>query len=200
MSSDPYIGDIMLFAGNYAPEGWSFCSGQIIPISENPALYAVIGTTYGGNGTSTFALPDLRGRAAMGLGQGPGLQYLRKPGQAIGASQVQLSLDTMPAHDHGMTSPTEYACEAMQTTGTTPEPGPSVGLAQSFNTTFGAQVKWYAPSLTAPAPLGGISTALNPPGNQCGPTGNDGGHENRQPWTGLSFVIATEGAFPPRDN
>src|SRR5687767_11620624 len=95
----PFIGTVVLFAGNFAPRGWAFCAGQILSIAQNTALFSILGTTYGGNGQTTFALPDLRGRVPMGTGQGPGLQnYVL--GEAVGVEHVTLNTTQMPAHNH----------------------------------------------------------------------------------------------------
>jgi len=95
----PYIGEIRLFAGNFPPAGWAFCNGSILPISENDALFALIGTTYGGDGQTTFALPDLRGRVPIGTGQGTGLSN-RVLGEKVGQETVTLTTSNMPSHSH----------------------------------------------------------------------------------------------------
>jgi microcystin-dependent protein len=97
--SEPFIGSIILFAGNFAPRGWAFCNGQILSIAQNTALFSILGTTYGGNGQTTFALPDLRGRAALSAGQGPGLSN-RSLGENGGAEATTLTAAEMPAHTH----------------------------------------------------------------------------------------------------
>jgi microcystin-dependent protein len=97
--SEPFIGSIILFAGNFAPRGWAFCSGQLLPIAQNTALFSILGTTYGGNGQTTFALPDLRGRAAIHPGQGPGLSNYSL-GEAAGVEAVTLLANQMPVHQH----------------------------------------------------------------------------------------------------
>ena len=97
--SEPFIGSIILFAGNFAPRGWAFCNGQLLPIAQNTALFSILGTTYGGNGQTTFALPDLRGRVPLHPGTGPGLsQYTL--GQSAGAETITLTSSEMPAHTH----------------------------------------------------------------------------------------------------
>src|SRR3954468_21133588 len=99
--ADPYIGEIRMFGGNFAPAGWAFCSGQLIPISENDTLFNLIGTTYGGDGQSTFALPDLRGRVPIHMGTGPGLST-HIIGEAAGVESVTLLTQNMPPHTHAM--------------------------------------------------------------------------------------------------
>src|SRR5439155_18983562 len=97
--SEPFLGEIRLFGFNFAPRGWAFCQGQLLPIAQNTALFSLLGTTYGGNGQTTFALPDLRGRVAVGFGQGPGLSNIDL-GQVSGAETATLTQAQMPAHGH----------------------------------------------------------------------------------------------------
>jgi microcystin-dependent protein len=97
--SEPFIGSVILFAGNFAPRGWAFCDGQLLSISQNTALFSILGTTYGGNGQTTFALPDLRGRSPIGPRQGPGLAN-HDLGEEGGVENVTLSINQMPAHSH----------------------------------------------------------------------------------------------------
>src|SRR2546421_10050705 len=104
MSSDAMIGTIALFAGNFAPRGWALCQGQILSIAQNTALFSILGTTYGGNGQTTFALPDLRGRVLIGAGQGPGLP-LFDLGEQIGGESITLTTAQMAAHDHTLPVP-----------------------------------------------------------------------------------------------
>src|ERR1700741_2890888 len=100
--NEAFIGSIVLFAGNFAPRGWAFCAGPILPICQNTALFSIVGTTYGGNGQTTFALPDLRGRVAVGTGQGPGLSNVTL-GELSGSPTVTLISNNMPAHNHPLT-------------------------------------------------------------------------------------------------
>lgn len=97
--AEPFLGEIRLFAGNFAPKGWAFCDGQLLPISQNTALFSILGTTYGGNGQTTFALPDLRGREPIHAGQGPGLQSYTL-GESAGEEAVTLNVNQLPAHTH----------------------------------------------------------------------------------------------------
>src|SRR5690349_13883210 len=100
--SEPFIGEIIMFAGNFAPRGWAFCQGQILSIAQNTALFSILGTTYGGNGQTTFALPDFRGRVPVGQGQGPGLSsYVL--GEVSGTESTTLLTTNMPVHNHGLT-------------------------------------------------------------------------------------------------
>jgi microcystin-dependent protein len=101
LGDQPFIGEIAMFAGNFAPVGWAFCNGQIVPLAQNTALFALLGTTYGGNGQTTFGLPDLRGRVPIGIGQGPGLSD-QSLGQVFGSEAITLSANNLPGHTHGV--------------------------------------------------------------------------------------------------
>src|SRR5690348_13380835 len=115
----PYIGEIRMFGGNFAPAGWAFCNGQLLPIAQNDALYTLLGTTYGGDGVNTFALPDLRGRAPVHFGQGSGLSnYVQ--GQQYGAEQVTLNVNQIPAHNHLVNCNSAGSNQAGVATKTTP--------------------------------------------------------------------------------
>ena len=148
---EPLLATIILFAGNFAPRGWLFCHGQILSVRENTALFSLIGNTYGGDGVTTFALPDLRGRVPVGAGQGPGLTN-RTPGQAFGAEQVTLLNAQLPLHTHGI--PVELPPEI--TTALPPPntilgynrvPGAMVGTVQSAPAGGGMPVGTVPPSL-----------------------------------------------------
>ncbi len=171
--SEPFIAEVRLFAGTFAPRGWADCNGQLLPINQNQALFALLGTTYGGDGRVTFALPNLQGRAAIHAGQGPGLTN-RNLGETGGAATSTLTTAQIPAHHHALrgTSPA--------TTGT---PGPTVALAE---TSGGAKVYRPAGNLVA----------------MGAPLANAGGgqpHENRQPYLGMRYIIALQGVFPSRN-
>jgi microcystin-dependent protein len=171
--NESYIGQIMLFAGNYAPAGWALCNGQLLPIQQNAALFSLIGVTYGGDGQTTFGLPDLRGRAPIHVGQGPGLQnYVW--GQKGGVEEVTLSSPEMPAHIHGF----GQACS----TGAGGEESPA-------NNYLGVQSPGiYASSQNAQMGAGTSSAAG---GNQA--------HENRAPYLAMNYCIALTGIYPSRD-
>jgi microcystin-dependent protein len=164
----PYIGEIRLFAGNFAPAGWAFCAGQLMPISENDTLFNLIGTTYGGDGQSTFGLPDLRGRVPMHNGNGATLA------QTGGAETVTLNVQQIPAHNHPALATTSAAVlspnNAMPST-------PSSATVQGLMT--------YGP--TTP------TTALGPAIQNDG--GNQP-HDNMQPYLCVSFIISLFGVYP----
>lgn len=168
--ADPFVAEIRIFPFNFAPKGWAWCDGQLLPLAQNTALFSLLGTTYGGDGMSTFGLPDLQGRAALQPGQGPGLSthYL---GEVDGAETVTLLQSETPSHTHTLQ---HFG------TGSAAVPGLSVG----FGTSGAAQV--YT---TSSADL--VSTTL--------PTvGGDQPHNNMQPYLTFYFCIALQGVYPPR--
>lgn len=170
--ANPYYGEIRIFGGNFAPQGWAFCDGSLIAISENVALFDLIGTTYGGDGIQTFALPDLRGRALIHQGQGAGLSPYN-PGDKGGVTSVTLTAQQLPSHAH--------AFMGVAASATSPNPGPSVALA---TTPTGEPM--YA---TANAPV-----ALSP--QAITPAGGAQPHANQQPYVAISYIISLFGVFP----
>jgi microcystin-dependent protein len=166
-----------MFAGNFAPRGWAFCAGQLLSISTNTALFSILGTTFGGNGVQTFALPDLRGRAPVGTGQGPGLSNIDL-GEVAGAENVNLSASNMPAHNHLIN------CDNTGNSSTAPS-GLIPGLADDRTT-----------SLTI--------YSSNPPNATMNPltvgiAGSGLPFNIRDPFLGINFIIALEGIFPSRN-
>jgi microcystin-dependent protein len=173
--ASPFIAEIRMGGWNFAPRGWAFCSGQILSIAQNTALFSLLGTTYGGNGQTTFALPDLRGRTPIGEGQGPGLSP-RSLGEAGGQENVTLLSTQLPAHTH--------AAQGVSTGGTTTDPNGAVWASSVGGRT--------------PPPL------YAAPGNpqSMAPTNPSGGsqpHSNLQPLLAINFVIALQGIFPSRN-
>jgi microcystin-dependent protein len=168
--ANPYVGEIRLFAGNFAPLGWAFCDGSIVPISEFETLFNLIGTTYGGDGQETFALPDLRGRVPVHQGNGPGLPSVQI-GETQGREEVTLSTAQIPAHRHPVTATSSAA---------NPSAGPRGVLASASAAMYGSTV--------APATLmaaGAVSS-----------TGGSQPHDNMAPSLGLNFIISLFGIFP----
>jgi microcystin-dependent protein len=164
--AQPYVGEIRMFAGNFAPAGWMFCDGQLLPISENETLFQLIGTTYGGDGESTFALPDLQGRVPLHMGNG---HILAETG---GAETITLTTTQIPAHSHPLMASTGVA--------TLTDPEGNV-LAQTG--TFDAYQSSELPnSNMAPTSIGSVG------GNQP--------HENMQPFLCVNFIISLFGIFP----
>ena len=176
--AEPFIGQIEAFAFNFAPKNWALCAGQILPINQYQALFSLLGTTFGGNGTTTFALPDLRGRIADGSGQGPGLQNYAL-GQQGGQETHTLTVAETPSHSHTISAVNNG------NTGGTNIPGPSITLGSGYGSS-GAVVNIYssaAPSV-AMAPLG--ATGGQP-------------HENRMPFLALNYCISLQGIYPSRN-
>ena len=171
--ADPFVAEIRIIPWNFAPRGWAFCDGQLLPISQNTALFSLLGTTYGGNGASNFALPDLQGRAVMQPGQGPGLS-LHDLGETGGSETVSLLESEMPSHAHNLVA---YSGVADQRA-----PASNRVLARSSNAT----------PYTASAPTQSMNYS------SLAPTGGDQPHNNMQPYLTLNFVIAMQGIFPPR--
>ena len=171
---EEYIGAIQIFAGNFAPRGWAFCEGQILPISQNTALFSILGTTYGGNGSTTFALPDLRGRMPIGMGAGPGLTP-RILGEKDGAEAVTLSVAQIPSHSH--------TYNALSGNREKPNPtGNFLGLAPG---PFYAEMN-----------AGDTLLPMNPAA--ISPAGGSQPHYNMPPYLGLSFIICLQGIYPSR--
>jgi microcystin-dependent protein len=172
--SEPFIAEIKIFAGNFAPRGWAFCNGQILPIAQNTALFSLIGTTYGGDGRTTMWLPDLQGSAPMHPGSGPGLSS-RQLGVKGGTETVTLTEAQMPNHTHQMTASPDR--------GEAPGPGSGNALSRSV----GASIYWPASNLVSFA----AETMLSAGGGQP--------HNNIQPYLAINFVIALVGIFPSRN-
>lgn len=171
------IGEIRLFAGNFAPRNWALCQGQILSISQNTALFSILGTTYGGNGQTTFALPDLRGRVAVSQGQGPGLSPVDL-GQVSGAENVTLTTSQLPAHNHSMQ--VNNNTTGMATT--------AQGNFLNSKTESGESVAASGPSSAA---------TLNP--TTIGITGGSQPFSIMQPYLGLNYIICLFGIFPSRN-
>src|ERR1041385_1018423 len=172
--ADPFVAEIRIFPFNFAPKGWAWCDGQLLPLSQNTALFSLLGTTYGGNGKSNFALPDLQGRAPMHPGQGPGLS-LHDSGETGGSETVSLLESEIPSHSHGL------ECLAAVGNRTTP-----VG-----NTI--ARVTGATPYLP---PAG--AALVNMSDQALAPAGGDQPHNNMMPYLTFYFCIALQGVFPPR--
>lgn len=171
--ADQFVAEIRIFPFNFAPTGWAFCNGQLLPISQNTALFSLLGTTYGGDGKSTFALPNLQGSSPMHQGQGPGLS-LRVLGEVGGEQNVTLLVTEMPAHSHGVQA------------ATTPDQlTPVNNVWASGQKGFGNS---YAPP-PANSPMNPFATSI---------AGGSLPHNNMMPYLTLNFCIALQGIFPPR--
>ena len=176
--ADQFVAEIRIFAGNFAPTGWALCNGQLMPISQNTALFSLLGTTYGGDGKTTFALPDLQGRAPLQAGQGPGLS-LRDLGEEGGEEAVTLLESEMPAHSHTV------RCLGANASQGSPETGVwAIAGARR------AEVVQYSASAGNPSAL------MNPLALTI--AGSSSPHNNMPPYLTLNFIIALQGIFPPR--
>jgi microcystin-dependent protein len=169
--SDPFIGEIRMFGGSFAPAGWAFCNGQLMPISENDALFVLLGTTYGGDGQETFGLPDLQGRIPIHFGQGPGISQTYQMGEKAGVESVTLSVNQLPNHTHILIGTSDIATD----------PGPkddTLGTSSLLKVYVG-----IAPDATMAA-------------NAIAPVGGSQPHDNMMPFLAVSFIISLFGIFP----
>ena len=178
--ASPYVGEIRCFGFNFAPQGWAFCNGQLVPISENDALFAILGTTYGGDGVVTFGLPNLQGRIPMHWGNGPG-GFNTAIGEVQGAPTVTLTTNQISVHTHTIIAMGVPSGGIVERTAT---PDETTFLADST-----PDALWNkTPTVNAP---------FSP--NTIGPTGGSQPHENTQPFLVLNFCIALFGIFPTRN-
>jgi len=188
---DPYLGQILLFGFNFAPTGHAFCNGQILPIAQNTALFSLLGTTYGGNGQNTFALPNLRGTVPIGAGQGSGLSNY-DTGEVAGQESVTLLMTEMPAHGHVFDfSQYKGTLHCHAGAGNQRDPSGHVPATESSGATAS-----YSDASVPAATMN--SSAVNVTGGNVGPTGGSQPHENRQPFLVMNYCIALFGVFPQR--
>jgi microcystin-dependent protein len=169
--SDPYIGEIRMFGGNFAPAGWALCAGQLMPISQNDTLFTLIGTTYGGDGQETFGIPDLQGRVPMHFGQGPGISQNYIEGEKAGVESVTLSTQQIPVHNHAFVASGDSATQIAGTNGVV-----AGAVAQSY--------------LFAAPPDSNLNASM------LNPIGGSQPHENMQPYLTITFIISLFGIFP----
>jgi microcystin-dependent protein len=180
--SQPFVAEIRIFAFNFAPKGWAFCAGQILPLSQNTALFSLLGTTYGGDGKSNFALPNLQGSVPIEQGQGPGLS-LYDLGQQGGSENVTLLQTELPGHNHTLVATT--------TVGTTQTAnGSQLARGMTGNKQNSNIAKIYSPNANLATKALGV--------NAMGFTGSSFPHNNMMPYLTLNFCIALQGVFPPR--
>ncbi len=172
--SEPFVGEVRMFAGNFAPRGWAFCDGQLLAVSQNDALFSLLGTIYGGDGRTTFGLPDMRGRLAMHAGSGPGLSP-RRLGAKAGTEQETLTVNQLPSHHHNINA--TNASGASTT--------PTGNLARDA---AGSDI--YIQALTA------TTSQLNP--NGMSDTGGSRSHTNLMPFLCINYIIALFGIYPSR--
>jgi microcystin-dependent protein len=192
--SEPLLGTIALFGFNFAPRGWAFCQGQLLAISQNSALFSLLGTTYGGNGTTTFALPDLRGRVPMGQGSGPGLSP-RVMGEVAGTESLSLVTANLPAHVHGVDlSSAVVNANVRNVPGNTRNPTGAFLAAEASGVTATYSNDGGATGTLAP----GAITISNVPTNTT-PAGSNIPIGIVQPYLVVNYCIALEGIFPSRN-
>ena len=173
--SEPFVGEIRMFAGNFAPRGWAFCDGQLLAVSQNDALFSLLGTIYGGDGRTTFGLPDLRGRIPIHAGHGPGLSE-RRLGAKAGAEKVTLTVNQLPSHRHDMRGSSQPATER--------DPQGHV-----FAETSAGGADLYQASISNRGTLAS---------NTLGNTGGSRSHTNLMPFLCVHFIIALVGIYPSR--
>jgi len=170
--SEPFLSEIKMVGFNFAPRGWAFCDGQILPISQNQALFALLGTTYGGDGRTSFGLPGLRGRAPMHFNDS------HRQGQKAGSENVSLTQSEMPLHTHN--------AQATSATASTTNPS-------------GRMLGEVAPGPFSVSPYGDLTNPVDLVSSALGNTGANAGHNNMQPYLALNFCIALQGLFPSRN-
>lgn len=171
--SEPFVGEIRMFAGNFAPRGWAFCDGQLLAVSQNDALFSLLGTIYGGDGRTTFGLPDLRGRIPIHAGTGPGLSP-RRLGAKLGSEKVTLTVNQLPSHTHVIQASNDVANELTPADTRTPAQAGTADLYQSA------------------APVVNMSTAA------VSTLGGSRSHTNLMPFLCINFIIALFGIYPSR--
>lgn len=204
--SEPFLGEIRMVGFNFAPRGWAFCQGQIMSIAQNSALFSLLGTVYGGNGQTTFGLPDLRGRSPVGTGQGGGLTDI-VVGEMSGSENVTLLTNQMPAHNHAMpgenvavsvTGPVAIPASTATATVSSPAnavPAAPVNSGRPFPTYNGSQ---SGSDTLTPFDVT-LTGSVSVPANATGVAGNNFPVPLRNPYIGINFVVALEGIFPSRD-
>ncbi|HEV3457444.1 MAG TPA: tail fiber protein [Thermoanaerobaculia bacterium] len=173
--ANPFVAEIRIFPFNFPPKGWAFCDGQILPLSQNTALFSLLGTTYGGDGKSNFALPNMQGNAPMHPGQGPGLS-LHDLGESSGSDTVTLLESEIPSHSHSLMGSPIAALGGT--------PAPNAGFGKSANVAAYCTVS--------------NTNLTQMSDNTIAPAGGDQPHNNLMPYLTLNFCIALQGVYPPR--
>jgi microcystin-dependent protein len=183
--SSPYLAEIKMFGGNFAPRGFAFCNGQLLSIAQNSALFSLLGTTFGGNGQSTFGIPDLRGRCPVHFGQGPGLPAVQL-GEQSGTPTVTLLTSQMPAHIHSLTG-ASASMPCSSGAGTLDNPTGAIPSGSASHEDYAA----------AGAATGAMASA--PVSGSTGVAGSNQPFSVMQPYLGINFIIALEGIYPSRN-
>jgi microcystin-dependent protein len=187
-AQEGYLAEVRIFAGNFAPRGWALCEGQLLSISQNTALFSLLGTIYGGDGRTTFALPDMRGRVAVGPGAGPGLSQYRE-GQRGGTETNTLTIAQLPAHNHDAA----VVIKASNANATTKEPGGNYFASSIYTINRGntADVLSYGATTNVEMNANAIDVTV-------GNTGGSQSVENRQPYLSMNYIICIQGVYPSR--
>jgi len=181
--TQPYLGEIRMFGGNFAPRNWMLCTGQLLSIAQYNALFSLIGTTYGGDGTTNFALPNLQSRVTMGQGNGTGLTP-RTLGEVGGQEYITLTIQQIPSHIHALNATTAVAADGGQTPGSNSVLAQPSGTGEVYTVNDGTQ----------PPP-----TPLTLPAQSCSMTGSNMPHDNIMPILCVNYIIAVSGIFPSRN-
>lgn len=184
---EPFIGEIRLFAINFAPRGWADCNGKLMDLQSNAVLFSILGTTYGGDGKTSFALPDLRGCAAVGAGAGPGLPNINL-GEVVGAETVRLTTSNLPSHTHIVST---YASNADSDLA---EVGDETRFLSRYKVKGLTNVAEHFRSPSIPGPT--VNVQMSP--SSIGVTGGNQPHENMQPYLTMRYCIALDGIYPSR--
>lgn len=182
LASEPFIGEVRIFAGNFAPRGWAFCDGQLLQISQNTALFSILGTTYGGDGRTTLGLPDLRGRAPMHPGNGPGLTS-RQLGERGGTETVVLSIAQIPTHNH-----------AIEARGSSAAGDSASPTNKTWAVTSDGGSDYATPPIDAADQVQMSTNAV-----RLGAMGSNQAHDNMPPFQVLNYIIALQGIYPSRN-
>lgn len=189
-ASTPFLGQITMFGGNFAPRGWALCNGQLLSINQNQSLFSLLGTTYGGDGRTTFALPDLRGRVAIHAGAGPGLTA-KNLGEKGGSETNTLTVNQLPSHTHAATATTNIVIHADNGNGTSDTPGGKVWAKKSRDSDYS---NFPASAVTMDSGAASAATSVT-----VGNTGNSQAVNNIQPFQTVNYIIALQGVFPSRN-
>lgn len=186
---EPFIGQIIMFGGNFAPRAWAYCDGQLLSIAQNQALFSILGTTYGGDGRTTFALPDLRGRTPIHAGTGPGLTP-RRLGQRSGSEVNVMSVTQMPNHTHLAAAEVHVSSDTASQA--SPEGGYPAIPSGRDSSGQAVQMAAYSTTVNAKAGSGMVSVTV-------GNTGGQQPQNNMQPYLAVHYIIALQGTFPSRN-
>ena len=192
---EPFIAEIRMFAGNFAPRGWAFCEGQLLSIPQHQALFSLLGTMYGGDGRTTFGLPDLRGRVPMGVGQGPGLSN-HPQGQKGGQETVTLTTNEIPSHNHGVSEGTINASASLNAFSERGNSNDPTGRRLANSGRF--DIEYLDAGTEVQMESGAVKVSGTVTGQTTTNTGGTNAHSNLQPFTTIRFIIALQGIYPSR--